>query len=61
PHEMLEVIGKGTVLIVDGTNMRSDVYAGRGKHPLTIANVIVHFVAEGGGFNLDQRKVVCLK
>lgn len=61
PHDTLEVIGKGSVLIVDGTHMRSDVYAGRGKHPLTIANVIVHFVAEGGSYDLNQRKVLCVR
>jgi cyanophycinase len=61
PHGTFDVIGRGSVLIVDGVNMRSDVYAGRGKHPLTIANVVVHFVAEGGSFDLTQRKVLCLR
>jgi cyanophycinase len=60
PDGRLDVIGKGSVLVVDGTHMRSDVYAARGKHPLTIANVVVHFVAEGGSFDLGQRTVRCL-
>jgi cyanophycinase len=56
----LEVIGRGSVLIVDGSRMLSDVYSLRGKRPLTVANVIMHFVAEGGSFDLNQREVLCL-
>jgi cyanophycinase len=61
PDGRLEVIGRGSVLIVDGSHMLSDVYASRGKRPLTIANVIMHFVADGGSFDLHQREVLCLK
>ncbi len=58
PHGTLEVVGRGSVLIVDGTQMTSDVFASRGKHPLTVANVLVHFVAEGCQFDMGERKVV---
>lgn len=61
PEGTLEVIGRGSVLIIDGTNMRSDIYASQGRRPLTIANVVMHFVAEGGRFDIDARRVVCLK
>jgi cyanophycinase len=61
PDGRLEVIGRGSVLIVDGSRMLSDVYAARGRRPLTIANVIMHFVAEGGTFDLHRREVICLK
>ncbi|HUG15594.1 MAG TPA: cyanophycinase [Thermomicrobiales bacterium] len=61
PHGTLDVIGRGSVLIVDGAEMRSDIHSARGKRPLTIANVIMHFVADGGKFDLDGRKVLCMK
>lgn len=54
----LEVLGRGSVLVVDGTHMRSDIYASQGKHPLTIENVVIHFVAEGARFDLTHRKVL---
>jgi cyanophycinase len=61
PNGILEVLGRGSVLVVDGTRMRSDIYASQGKHPLTIANVVIHFVAEGSCFDLNERKVLGTK
>jgi cyanophycinase len=58
PDGTLEVLGRGSVLIVDGTHMRSDIYASQGKHPLTIANVVIHFVAEGARFDVAERKIL---
>jgi cyanophycinase len=58
PHGRMDVIGRGSVLIVDGSEMRSDVHSARGKRPLTIANVIMHFVADGGSFDLETRRVL---
>ena len=46
-------------LIVDGSKMKSDIYATRGRHPLTISNVTIHFVAEGSSFDLNRRQVLC--
>lgn len=60
PQGRMEVVGRGSVLVVDGSRMKSDIFAGKGRHPLTIANVVVHFVAEGGCFDLGERKVLCL-
>jgi len=54
----MEVVGRGSVLVVDGTQMKSDVFRGRGRHPLTVSNVLVHFVAEGWQFDLGERKVL---
>lgn len=58
PHGTLEVVGRGSVVIVDGSQMKSDVFSSRGKHPLTVANVMVHFVAEGCRFDMGERKVL---
>jgi hypothetical protein len=40
--------------------MKSDIYRNRGKRPLTATNVVIHFVADGGSFDLIERKVLCL-
>lgn len=54
---MLEVIGRGSVLIVDGQYMASDVHSGLDRQPVTISDVKIHFVAEGSCFDLEQRTV----
>jgi cyanophycinase len=58
PDDTLEVIGRGSVLIVDGSHLVSDISANHGRRPLTVANVVVHFVADGGRFDLTTRKVL---
>jgi cyanophycinase len=58
PDDTLEVIGRGSVLIVDGSHLVSDISANHGRRPLTVSNVVVHFVADGGRFDLVTRKVL---
>jgi cyanophycinase len=60
PEKRLDVIGRGSILIIDGSHMKSDIYRNRGKRPLTATNVVIHFVADGGSFDLNERKVLCL-
>jgi cyanophycinase len=58
PEGVIEVIGRGSVLIVDGSNMESDIEHVNGTTPPTISNAVIHFVAEGGRYSLDERNVV---
>ena len=58
PEGIIEVIGRGSVLIVDGSRMHTDIYEVRGKTPPTIANAVIHFVAEGGQYDLEAKNVV---
>ncbi len=60
PDGTLEALGRGSVIVVDGTNMKSEVYANRGKRALSVANVVVHFVAEGACFDIEQRQMLRL-
>jgi cyanophycinase len=55
---VIEVIGRGSVLIVDGSRMESDIEHVNGSTPPTISNALIHFVAEGGRYSLDERNVV---
>lgn len=57
PDDTIEVLGRGSILIVDGSRMTSDVYSGLDRQAVTIGNAIVHFVAEGSCFDMEQRKV----
>ncbi len=58
PEGVIEVIGRGSVLIVDGSRMESDIESVNGATPPTISNALIHFVAEGGRYSLDERNVV---
>jgi cyanophycinase len=55
PDDTLEVLGRGSVLIVDGSHLRSDIAATQGRRPLTVTNAVVHFIADGGRFDLAAR------
>lgn len=57
PDGTFDVVGRGSVLVVDGSQMTSDVYSGLDREPVTMSNVTIHFVATGSCFDLDQRKV----
>ncbi len=59
PDNQLEVVGKGCVLVVDGSRMTSDIFAARGRRPLTMSNIVLHFVADGSSFDLEHRRVIC--
>jgi cyanophycinase len=61
PDDRMEVLGNGSVMIVDGSQITSDIFAKRGASPLTIANAFVHFIASGGIFDLDQRRPVAVR
>jgi cyanophycinase len=58
PEGYIEVIGRGSVLIVDGSRMETDIEHVNGTTPPTISNAVIHFVAEGGRYSLDERSVV---
>jgi cyanophycinase len=61
PDDTMEVLGKGSVMIVDGSQLTSDIFAKRGNSPLTITNAFVHFVASGGIFDLGQRQPIAVR
>lgn len=58
PDGVIEVIGRGSVLVVDGSRMDSNIEQLNGSAPPTIANAVIHFIAEGGRYSLDDRLVV---
>ncbi len=53
---VLEVLGRGTVMIVDGARMQSDVAHQRVHRPLSITNVLLHALASGYRYDLRDRR-----
>jgi cyanophycinase len=55
----MEAIGSGMIIIIDGHNIRhtniADLADGR---PISVENLIVHFMAKGDKYQLAQRKYV---
>lgn len=56
PDQQMEIIGSGSVVIVDGSRMSSNVYSRRGGTPLTITNAIIHFLGSGSRFDMIERQ-----
>jgi cyanophycinase len=55
PDHVLEVIGRGSVTIVDGTDAETDAWEVSGHRPLMISNVMMHSLPAGYRFDLRRR------
>jgi cyanophycinase len=51
----MEVIGRGAVTVVDGSNMQTDAYRLRGRRPMMISGAILHSIPSGYIFDLRAR------
>jgi cyanophycinase len=60
PDNTVEALGRGSILIVDGAQMRSNVYATHSSKALSIADVVIHFLSHGGCYDLRERTVTRL-
>lgn len=61
PDSKLDVVGNGTVVIVDGARMATNVAAKRDGTPVSIANAIVHFLTAGDRYDLATREVCSIQ
>src|SRR4051812_14447866 len=55
PDGVLEVIGRGSVTIVDGAAAETDAWEIRGHRPLMISGVVLHALPAGYRFDLRRR------
>ena len=53
---ILEVLGRGSVMIIDGAHMSSDVVDTRAHRPISMTDVVLHALADGYRFNLGTRR-----
>ena len=55
PDHVLEVIGRGSVTVIDGSGSETDAWDVRGHRPLMISNVVLHSLPAGYRFDLRRR------
>jgi cyanophycinase len=55
PDGVLEVLGKGTVTVVDGTRAQSDAFEVRARRPVLVSGVVLHALPPGYRFDLGAR------
>jgi cyanophycinase len=54
----LEVIGRGAVIVVDGSQVVSDVHQAKGHRPFMVSGAIVHSLPAGTWFDLRARRLL---
>jgi cyanophycinase len=55
PDQVMEVIGRGSITVVDGAASDTDAWEVRGHRPLMISNVVLHSLPAGYRFDLRRR------
>jgi cyanophycinase len=56
PDHVMEVIGRGSVTVVDGSASETDAWDVRGHRPVMISNVVLHSLPAGYRFDLVKRR-----
>jgi len=55
PDGVLEVLGKGTVTVVDGARAQSDAFEVRERRPVLVSGAVLHALPPGYRFDLGAR------
>jgi cyanophycinase len=58
PNDTLEVIGKGAVTIVDGSEIITDAAVATGHQPMMVSGVKLHSLPQGYCFDLRERRLL---
>jgi cyanophycinase len=56
----MEVIGRGSVTIIDGASAETDAWEVKGHRPVMISGVILHALPSGYKFDLRHRKRIAM-
>lgn len=54
----IEVVGRNSVTLVDGSNLYSDIYRVKGHGGITVSGAILHVLTGGHIFNTETRRLV---
>jgi len=54
----LEVVGKGSVTIVDGSHVVTDAFQTKGHRPMMVSGAILHSLPSGYWFDLETRRLL---
>ena len=60
PDHVMEVVGRGSITIVDGSGSETDAWEVGGHRPIMISNVVLHSLPAGYRFDLETRTRVAL-
>ena len=60
PDGCMEVLGRGTVMVVDGQRMASDIAHQPAHKALNVTDVTLHALADGARYDLDTRRPLAL-
>jgi cyanophycinase len=55
---VMEVIGRNSITIVDGTSMYSNIFEVKGHGGITISGAMLHVLTAGRRFDLNERKLI---
>jgi cyanophycinase len=58
PERILEVLGKGAVTVVDGSQVTTDAYRGKGYKPLMVSGAVLHSLPTGYRYDLRGRRLL---
>jgi cyanophycinase len=58
PGGVLEVIGKGSVTLLDPANIQTDAYEVKRHRPIMISGVMLHSLSSGYRFDIRKRKLL---
>ena len=56
PDHVMEVIGRGSITVVDGARSETDAWEVKGHRPLMISGVVLHSLPAGYRFDLRRRE-----
>ena len=58
PHDLLRVVGRGSVTIFDPARMTTNAYEARRSNPILASGIVLHTLPEGSVFDLTTRTLV---
>ena len=58
PRGLLEVIGNGSVIILDPAKLRTDAYEAKRHRPMMVSGVVLHSLPAGYRFDLRRRQLL---
>jgi cyanophycinase len=56
--DTLEILGRHSVTIVDGTNIESDIHRVKAYGAITVSGAILHVLAAGNRFDMIERRLI---
>jgi cyanophycinase len=56
--DTLEVLGRHSVTIVDGSNIESDIHRVKGHGAITVSGAVLHVLSAGNRFDMIERKLL---